>query len=186
MTGKAYGLNETERLNVTQTSIQAQPVGAIWGIECDTDPKTDAHWRMGYTYAIQLTNWALASASRHPILQRYLDRLAKKAAEAKEAALHTASGSLSQLHYDPLTRTGPAAVTEAAIEWLEENEGLRWNAVTGLKDNGTTKLAGDVLILPITGFRYSSPDMIFHVLPKNYSTKVDSLILHVKPNKRKL
>lgn len=160
LTGKAYGLSKTALLHLEQTSTQSQPVSAIWGIECDTDPKTDAHWRMGYTYAVQLTNWAIASAPRHPILQRYLDHVVNKAIAAKEAALRTSSGRLSQLHYDPLTRTGPAAVTEAASEWLEEHEGLRWSSVTGLKDNGATKLIGDVLILPITAFRYSFPNLL--------------------------
>ncbi|EFY95201.1 glycosyl transferase sugar-binding region (DXD) protein [Metarhizium robertsii] len=153
LTGKTHGLDSAARRRLLQTPAQAaQPVNAIWGIECDSDPKTDAHWRMGYTYAIQLTNWALASAPRHPILQRFLDRLVDKASEAKQAALHTSTGGLSQLHYDPLTRTGPAAVTEVTRKWLEEREGLRWDALTGLKDNGKTKLAGDVLILPMTGF----------------------------------
>lgn len=159
MTGKTHGLDSAARRRLLQAPAQAaaQPVNAIWGIECDSDPKTDAHWRMGYTYAIQLTNWALASAPRHPILQRFLDRLVDKASEAKQAALHTSTGGLSQLHYDPLTRTGPAAVTEVTRKWLEDRQGLRWDALTGLKDNGKTKLAGDVLILPMTGFRYTSP-----------------------------
>ncbi|KAG6041449.1 hypothetical protein E4U41_004183 [Claviceps citrina] len=152
LTGKSYGLNQVALNRVQQVSGGTRPVNAIWGIECDTDPQTDAHWRYGYTFAVQLTNWALASAPKHPILQIFMERLVKKAAEAKVAALHTSHGNVSQLHYDPLTRTGPVAVTEAASIWLEEHEGLRWNAVTGLNDDGRTKLAGDVLILPITGF----------------------------------
>lgn len=76
------------------------------------------------------------------------------------AAQQTAGGKLSNLHFDPLTRTGPAAVTEATKAWLEEHEGLRWNAMTGLKDDGKNKLAGDVLILPMTGFRYGLLDQI--------------------------
>lgn len=145
---------------VQKSSKRKQPVSAIWGIECDTDPKTNAHWRLGYTYAIQLTNWALASAPKHPILQQFLDRVAERAAEARMAAQQTAGGKLSNLHFDPLTRTGPAAVTEATKAWLEEHEGLRWNAMTGLKDDGKNKLAGDVLILPMTGFRYGLLDQI--------------------------
>lgn len=122
---------------------------------------------MGYTFAVQLTNWALASAAHHPILQQFLDRLVQKAAEAKDKAMHTSSGSLSELHYDPLTRTGPVAVTEVTSQWLEEHEGLRWNAMTGLNDDGKTKLAGDVLILPITGFRWVA---LFTMLYNCHST----------------
>lgn len=54
---------------------------------------------------------------------------------------------------DPLTRTGPAAVTLATLLWLEHDNEFRWNALTGLKDGGKTKLVADALILPITGFR---------------------------------
>lgn len=109
---------------------------------------------MGYTYPIQLTNWAFASAPSHPILQHFLDSLLEKAAEARDKVLYTPGNSLSQLHYDPVIRTGPVAVTEATNWWLEKQEGLRWNALTSLKDGGKTKLVGDTLILPITGFRY--------------------------------
>ncbi|KAG6005991.1 hypothetical protein E4U21_007484 [Claviceps maximensis] len=152
LTGKSYGLNQIALNRLQQVSGGTRPVNAIWGIECDTDPETDAHWRYGYTFAVQLTNWALASAPKHPILQYFMEQLVRKAGEAKTAALQTTSGNVSQLHYDPLTRTGPAAVTEATSRWLRKHEGLRWDAVTGLKDDGKTKLAGDVLILPITGF----------------------------------
>lgn len=156
MTGKRYGLDEAALTLLLQDSKQSQPVNAIWGIECDTDPNTDAHWRMAYTYPIQLTNWAFASASRHPILQNFLDRLPEKVAEARDKVLHSPGTSFSQLHYDPVVRTGPVAVTEATNWRLEEHEGLRWNALTGLEDGGKTKLVGDVAILPITGFRYAA------------------------------
>jgi hypothetical protein len=153
LTGKKYGLDQIEIGRLKQKAPGLQPVNAIWGIECDTNPDTDRYWRLGYTFALQLTNWALASASQHPILQRFLDTLVDKARAAKEAALLAPGESPLQLHYDPLTRTGPAAVTEATKGWLETRQGLRWNSLTGLKDDGKTKLAGDVLILPITGFR---------------------------------
>jgi len=52
----------------------------------------------------------------------------------------------------PLSLTGPEAVTVATRSWLEEQAGLRWNALTGLPDGGRPKLVEDVLILPITGF----------------------------------
>ncbi|KAK6444547.1 hypothetical protein ACSS6W_007506 [Trichoderma asperelloides] len=152
MSGKKYGLDEATLTLLHQNSGQSPPVNAIWGIECDTDPNTDAHWRMAYTYPVQLTNWAFASAANHPILQYFLDRIHEKAAEARDRVLENPGTSLSQLRYDPVTRTGPVAVTEATKWRLEEHDGLRWNALTGLKDGGKTKLVGDVLILPITGF----------------------------------
>jgi hypothetical protein len=155
MTDKSYGLNDTTLANINKNSGQYQPVDAVWGIECDSDPNTDAHWRMAYTYPVQLTNWAFASAPNHPILQYYLDSLKEKAAEARDRVLKNPGTSFSQLHYDPITRTGPVAVTVATKWWLETHNGLRWNALTGVNDGGKTKLVGDVLILPITGFRYA-------------------------------
>lgn len=152
-TGATFGLNASSLARLTDPA-SPQPVNLTWGIEADTDPDTDSHWLMGYTYPVQLTNWALASAPHHPVLSRFMDRLVGKAAEAKEAALRTARGRHSASRFDPITRTGPAAVTETTSKWLKEHAGLRWNALTGLKDGGKTKLVADVLILPITGFRY--------------------------------
>ena len=54
----------------------------------------------------------------------------------------------------PVSLTGPVAVTVATRTWLEERVGLRWNALTGILDGGRSKLVEDILILPITGFRY--------------------------------
>lgn len=58
------------------------------------------------------------------------------------------------MNLDPLTLTGPAAFTDVVRSRLEEVAGLRWHALSGLKDGGKSKLVDDVLILPITGFRY--------------------------------
>lgn len=60
-------------------------------------------------------------------------------------------------NYDPVTLTGPAAVTLVVQNWLEKSVGLRWNAVSGLEDGGMSKQVGDVLIFPITGFRFVVP-----------------------------
>lgn len=126
-------------------------VRLLVGLEADTDPESDAFWRMGYTYPVQLTQWALASAPRHPALSKFLEDVH---ALADEVSHVTAKDIPSKAHGDPLTRTGPAAITAAVSSWLEVHVGLRWNAVTGLKDGGKAKLVHDVLILPITGFRY--------------------------------
>lgn len=102
---------------------------------------------MGYTYPIQLTQWALASAPRHPALKQFMDNLRDEVRFEKEATAYDRNRA------DPLTRTGPAAVTLATSVWLERDIGFRWNALTGLKDGGKSKLVADALILPITGFR---------------------------------
>ena len=123
-------------------------VNLLWGLEADTDPKSDTYWRMGYTYPVQLTQWALASAPKHPVLSQFMDGLRARIKEAKNKTFDPAAEKA-----DPLTRTGPAAVTLATSTWLEKKIGFRWNSLTGLKDGGRAKLVSDVLILPITGFR---------------------------------
>jgi len=55
---------------------------------------------------------------------------------------------------NPLSLTGPVAITNATKTWLEDKAGLRWNALTGLADGGRSKVVIDTMILPITGFRY--------------------------------
>lgn len=102
---------------------------------------------MGYTYPVQLTQWALASAPGHPALEQFMENL------RSEVRLETEVVSYDPSRADPLTRTGPAAVTLATLLWLEDIIGFRWNALTGLKDGGKSKLVVDALILPITGFR---------------------------------
>ncbi|KFG80410.1 glycosyl transferase [Metarhizium anisopliae] len=150
-TGKTYGKKLPTGDGADAKLANTRPVNLLWGLEADTDPNTNQYWRMGYSHPVQLTNWAMASARQHPILHRFLDRLKDKLVTEKQAALQAEDGEKPKAH-DPLTRTGPAAVTEATIAWLQKQVGLRWNALTGLKDGGRSKLASDVLVLPITGF----------------------------------
>jgi alpha 1,6-mannosyltransferase len=117
---------------------------------------------MGYTYPIQLTQWALASSPGHPALDQFMDNLRAEVRLEKENAMGGGDDDdddddvgNGNSRADPLTRTGPAAVTLATIQWLaRESQDFRWNSLTGLKDGGKSKLVQDVLILPITGFRY--------------------------------
>ncbi|TFB06086.1 Initiation-specific alpha-1,6-mannosyltransferase [Trichoderma ghanense] len=134
--------NKTHGSDATTT----KPVNLIWGIEADTDPASNTYWRMGYTYPIQLTQWALASSPGHPALGQFMDNLRAEVRLEKEA------GGGGDSRADPLTRTGPAAVTLATMQWLEREVNFRWNSLTGLKDGGRAKLVRDVLVLPITGF----------------------------------
>jgi mannosyltransferase OCH1-like enzyme len=129
------------------------PVSILLGIEADCPPKADTYWRMGYSYPLQLTQWALASAPNHPVLTRFMHYLTlhlQQISEHHGGNLKRASKELASI--DPVVLTGPAAVTLAAKSWLAEKCGLRWNALTGLQDGGKAKLVEDVLILPITAF----------------------------------
>jgi hypothetical protein len=110
---------------------------------------------MGYNFPVQLTQWALAGAPGHPIFNRFLTTFARRMRELAEPyqgdlALAASAGAFKE---DPLKLTGPEAITEATMSWLQENAGLRWNALTGLEDGGRSKAVGDTVILPITGLR---------------------------------
>lgn len=142
-----------------------KPVRAIFGIEADCPPDTDTYWRMGYTNPVQLTQWALASAPGHPALTWFIQKIY---GILDEVASHhdgnlTSPEAYEELDYlEPLLFTGPDAITVSMRSWLEDRIGLRWNALTGLHDNGKSKLADDIMILPITGFRYAWRPAIIH------------------------
>ena len=132
-------------------------VGLILGIEADTDPNSDSYWRMGYFYPVQLTQWALAASAGHPVLFRFMDKLFNQlriVSDDNNGTLDSPAAVMELRRIGPLALTGPAAVTDVTQTWLHEQVGLRWNALTGLLDGGQSKLVQDVLILPITGFRY--------------------------------
>lgn len=124
----------------------ATEIGAIFGLEADTPANADDYWRAGYSYPVQLTNWALAMAPHHPVGKRFLDQVT-----GDIRANTTRLG-----HIDPLDLTGPPALTRAVKEWSErETPNFTWESVSGCKDpsggRGKT-VAGDVMVLPITGF----------------------------------
>lgn len=109
---------------------------------------------MGYFYPIQLTQWALASAPNHPILNSFVSNFAAMVRETSDPFIGDAKAVKNALyHVDPIILTGPAAVTLATKEWLEKENDLRWDALTGLMDHGRSKAVGDTLIFPITAFR---------------------------------
>lgn len=135
----------------------AEPVRAIVGLEADCLPGSDLYWRMGYLYPIQLTQWSFAWAPKHPILQLFINRLLatmQMVSEEYGGQMESFSAQEALFSIDPLNLTGPVAFTDAVQTWLETNWDLRWNALSGLYDGGLSKLVGDVLVLPITGFRY--------------------------------
>lgn len=138
--------------NVMQTADRkplAHPsVNAIFGIGADNLPDPDpTYWRMGYTYPIQTTNWALCMAPHHPIASQFLATL--------NETIWRENANLPSI--DPLDITGPPALT-AAVRTVAQSEDsrLEWNALSGRHGDpvgGRGKVvAGDALILPITGF----------------------------------
>lgn len=141
------------------SSTTTQGIKLLLGIEGDNQPDTDTYWRMGYNFPVQLTQWALASAPQHPILKRFISNFTARVKElgrpyGGNIRATASAGVLSK--EDPLQLTGPEAITVAAKEWLEDENDLRWNALTGLVDGGRSKAVGDTIIFPITAFRYSS------------------------------
>ncbi|KAE8418650.1 putative deacetylase LmbE-like domain-containing protein [Aspergillus pseudocaelatus] len=148
-------LRSWEDSETNQLYGAAGPIRAIVGLEADCPPDSDAYWRMGYAEPVQLTQWSLAAAPRHPISQTFLDRLStnlKNTTSIKTSQKHSPSNQAALNSIDPLLLTGPAAFTAAVKEWLVTTTGLRWNALSGLADGGQSKVVGDILVLPITGF----------------------------------
>lgn len=132
------------------------PVKALFGLEADCGADGDKYWQMGYTYPIQLCQRTLASTRGHPILSFYMNNLKDILQQVKSR--HNGNISSEGVRRDLrqigiLELTGPAALTGAAKTWLQETAAVRWNSLTGLKDQGASKLVDDVLILPITAFR---------------------------------
>ena len=147
-TGKTYS-------TAAHSSSKTQPIQLILGIEGDNRPDTDDFWRMGYNYPIQVTQWALASAPNHPILNKFISDFAAQVDEIRRPFKGDAKAMKNAIYrVDPIVLTGPAAVTLAAMEYLKEEKDLRWDALTGLVDHGRSKAVGDTLIFPITAFRY--------------------------------
>lgn len=152
-TGITYGQHgSTNQSFPKQDTIK--PVSLILGIEADNREKGDSHWRMGYTYPVQLTQWSLAASAQQPVLDHFLSNFRTKVQEI----LDNGGGGKKSLEalkkQDPLALTGPVAITKATMEYLGEKTGLRWQGLSGLEDGGRSKVVLDTLILPITGFRY--------------------------------
>ena len=142
----------TRTLYTYNTSVKL-----ILGIEADCPPDGNEFWRMGYSFPVQLTQWALAASPGHPVLLKFLEtltRVLQSVADDYGGDLRSPGALRALRRLGPLSLTGPAAITVATQSWLKAQIGLRWNALTGLHDGGRSKLVEDILILPITGFRY--------------------------------
>lgn len=125
-----------------------RPINAIFGIEADNPPDPDtSYWRMGYSHPVQVTNWALAMAPQHPVASQFVSMLRSNITRNED---HLRG-------IDPLDLTGPPALTTAVRAVAQRDDaGLSWDALSGRNgdpDGGRGKVvAGDALILPITGF----------------------------------
>jgi hypothetical protein len=146
-----YGSHGTSNTSFKAPS-PTPPVNLILGIEADTEETSDTYWRMGYTYSVQLTQWALAASPKQPLLTHFLANFRAKVQNALDDAEGTMTPVKSVMKQDPLELTGPVAITKASMEWLVGKTGLRWQALSGLHDGGRSKVVLDTLILPITGF----------------------------------
>lgn len=147
----ARGRSRISRSTMATNGVDEVPgatINAIFGIEADNPPAPDStYWRMGYTYPVQITNWALCMGVHHPVADQFISTLT--------VALRREQDHLAAI--DPLVITGPPALTKAAkIVAEEETPGFSWDALSCRKSKvkgGRSKvIAGDVLILPITGF----------------------------------
>jgi hypothetical protein len=129
-------------------SATEKTVNAIFGLESDNLPEPDdTYWRMGYTFPVQVTNWALAMSPHHPIAALFTSGLTSRV----QADMNILPG------IDPLNITGPPVLTDKLIEYTERAEPkFSWQSLSNLPSKGlpgrSKIVAGDILILPITGF----------------------------------
>ena len=129
-------------------SAAKKTVNAIFGLESDNLPEPDdTYWRMGYSFPVQVTNWALAMAPHHPIASLFLSGLSARIQRDMEI-LPT---------IDPLNITGPPVLTQTLKEYTEHVEPkFSWQSLSNRPSKGqpgrSKIVAGDILILPITGF----------------------------------
>ena len=113
-------------VNTSNISIGLQTtISAIFGIEGDNPPEPDpTYWRKGYTFAVQLTNWALAMAPHHPVADAYLRQLRSTVTQNRELR-----------GVDPVNVTGPPAFTAAVMGTVaERGDGFSWDALSSLGD----------------------------------------------------
>lgn len=128
--------------------VTKEAVNAVFGLEADNLPEPDhKYWRMGYTFPIQLTNWAMAMSPHHPVSNLFLSELIARVRENIDI-LPT---------IDPLNITGPPALTRIIKDYAENTEPkFAWQSLSNRGSHipgGRAKIiAGDVLVLPITGF----------------------------------
>ncbi|KAL4820374.1 hypothetical protein BDW67DRAFT_192405 [Aspergillus spinulosporus] len=130
-----------------------EPVRAIIGLEAVCSRDSDMYWRMGYEYPVQLTQWSFSWAPGHPVLQHFLDNIVailQDISSKYDGNLLSPSAQRELYDLDPLTLTGPPAFTLAVGQWLESTNQLHWDALATNAEQ--SKLVGDVLVLPITGF----------------------------------
>jgi hypothetical protein len=142
----AASISSGYRKAILRNKPGAVDVAAIVGIESDNYADRDDYWRMGYSYALQLTNWAMAMAPQHPIAYHYI---AQVTSEIMQNATKLREVEILEL-------TGPPAFTKAVKTLCEsEDPSFRWDSLSSRADpiNSTGKIAaGDVVVLPITGF----------------------------------
>lgn len=132
----------------------------ILGIEADTPEDSDLFWRMGYTYSVQLTQWALAGATNQSVLSQVLldfqEQMKVITTRPDEDVVDAVFEENALRNLDPLEITGPVAITKATKDYMARVNALRWQALSGVGDGGRGKVVSDTLILPITGFRYET------------------------------
>jgi hypothetical protein len=142
----ATSISSGYRKAVQRNKSDAVEVAAIVGIEADNEEDRDDYWRMGYSFALQLTNWAMAMAPQHPIASHYL---AQVTTEIMQNATRLREVEILDL-------TGPPAFTKAVKALCEaEDPSFRWHSLSSRADppRSTGKVAaGDIVVLPITGF----------------------------------
>ena len=119
----------------------------VIGVEYD---KLEGFRWVDWTLDLQFCTWAMMAQPGHPIMQKTVERAIGRIRKLAQKQGKTISGIKTSFQ-DVLDTTGPALFTEAVFEGLSDSTGTNftWHNVTG---SLTSRLVGDVLILPINAF----------------------------------
>ena len=113
----------------------------IVGIETDVDPKHGKKWlNAQFVSPLQIVQWTMAAAPNHPVVLSAIESMTTSLATKSTLSIRTG---------DPIYLTGPGPWTFAVYNaW--ENEGINWNFLRNFGNR--SRLIGDILVLPTTGF----------------------------------
>jgi alpha 1,6-mannosyltransferase len=125
-------------------------IGLVIGIEADPDRPDWADW---YSRRIQFCQWTIQSKPGHPVLREIIDRITKETLSLKR------TGKIASfLGNNVVDLTGPAVWTDTIMDYfndprffdMSDSKGpIDYRNFTGME---TSKLVGDVVVLPITSF----------------------------------
>ncbi|KAH8168459.1 glycosyltransferase sugar-binding region containing DXD motif domain-containing protein [Sarocladium implicatum] len=123
-------------------------VRLVVGIEFDK--RDGANWA-DIPHDLQFCQWTIAAAPGHPVFAKMVDRLLDSLDDMVVAHNNTPLAEIVPGSFEVMNSTGPAAWTDVVFETLQGFD-PSLNETKDLSFMTTSRVIGDVLILPINGF----------------------------------